>query len=227
MSRRLLLVEDDIAVQRVLALALGEEGFEVTATAAGGDVMDRLAAEDIDVVLLDLMLPDIDGLEVCRRVRRATDVPLIIITARSDSHDVVAGLEAGADDYIVKPFVAKVLAARVRALLRRSGGAHGAESATLVAGPLEIRPAEAVVLRDGAPVALTSTEFRLLVDLATHLGEVVGRPELLHRVWGYEHVGDGRLVDVHVRRLRAKVERDPSNPRHLVTVRGFGYKLRP
>ena len=226
MSRRMLLVEDDVAVQRVLTLALREEGFEVTVAATGADALDRLARDAVDVVLLDLMLPDIDGLEVCRTVRQTSDVPLIIVTARSDSHDVVAGLEAGADDYVVKPFVAKVLAARVRALLRRVGASGDAEPSTITVGPLEIRPAEAVVLRDGDPVALTRTEFQLLVELAHRVGEVVSRADLLQRVWGYDYLGDGRLVDVHVRRLRGKVEHDPSNPRHLLTVRGLGYKLR-
>jgi DNA-binding response OmpR family regulator len=226
MSRRMLLVEDDVAVQRVLTLALREEGFDVTVASNGADALEHLARDAVDVVLLDLMLPDVDGLEVCRKVRQTSDVPLIIVTARSDSHDVVAGLEAGADDYVVKPFVAKVLAARVRALLRRAGTSGEAESSAITIGSLEIRPAEALVLRDGEAVALTRTEFQLLVELAHRLGEVVSRADLLQRVWGYDYLGDGRLVDVHVRRLRGKVERDPSNPRHLLTVRGLGYKLR-
>jgi DNA-binding response OmpR family regulator len=229
MTRCLLLIEDDLAVQRVLSLALGQEGFILRATASGLDALRMVRDPDIEVVLLDLMLPDLDGLEVCRRIRRVSDVPLIMVTARSDSHDVVAGLEAGADDYIVKPFVAKVLAARIRALLRRADAEVSPEAASPVlrAGPLEIRPTEAVVLRDGEPVALTRTEFRLIVELASHVGEVVSRAELLQRVWEYDYLGDGRLVDVHVRRLRSKVEADPSNPRHLMTVRGFGYKLVP
>jgi DNA-binding response OmpR family regulator len=226
MSRRMLLVEDDVAVQRVLTLALREEGFDVTVASNGADALEHLARDAVDVVLLDLMLPDVDGLEVCRKVRQTSDVPLIIVTARSDSHDVVAGLEAGADDYVVKPFVAKVLAARVRALLRRAGTSGEAEPSAITIGSLEIRPAEALVLRDGEAVALTRTEFQLLVELAHRLGEVVSRADLLQRVWGYDYLGDGRLVDVHVRRLRGKVERDPSNPRHLLTVRGLGYKLR-
>jgi DNA-binding response OmpR family regulator len=226
MSRRMLLVEDDVAVQRVLTLALREEGFDVTVASNGADALEHLARDAVDVVLLDLMLPDVDGLEVCRKVRQTSDVPLIIVTARSDSHDVVAGLEAGADDYVVKPFVAKVLAARVRALLRRAGTSGEAEPSAITIGSLEIRPAEALVLRDGEAVALTRTEFQLLVELSHRLGEVVSRADLLQRVWGYDYLGDGRLVDVHVRRLRGKVERDPSNPRHLLTVRGLGYKLR-
>jgi DNA-binding response OmpR family regulator len=226
MSRRMLLVEDDVAVQRVLTLALREEGFDVTVASNGADALEHLARDAVDVVLLDLMLPDVDGLEVCRKVRQSSDVPLIIVTARSDSHDVVAGLEAGADDYVVKPFVAKVLAARVRALLRRAGTSGDTEPSAITIGPLEIRPTEALVLRDGEAIALTRTEFQLLVELSHRVGEVVSRADLLQRVWGYDYLGDGRLVDVHVRRLRGKVERDPSNPRHLLTVRGLGYKLR-
>jgi DNA-binding response OmpR family regulator len=227
MSRRLVLVEDDVAIQRVLEIALREEGFDLAVTPRGLAALDLLASQAVDVVLLDLMLPDIDGLEVCRRMRKISDVPLIMITARSDSHDVVAGLEAGADDYIVKPFVAKVLAARIRALLRRSASGQVSEPQSYSAGQLEIHPDEAVVRLDGEPVALTSTEFRLLVELAGRLGSVVDRTELLRQVWGYENSGDGRLVDVHIRRLRGKIERDPSNPRHLITVRGLGYKLQP
>ncbi|WP_281257794.1 response regulator transcription factor [Asanoa hainanensis] len=221
----MLLVEDDVAVQRVLTLALREEGFDIVVASTGTEALEHLGRNQVDVVLLDLMLPDVDGLEVCRKVRQSSDVPLIIVTARTDSHDVVAGLEAGADDYVVKPFVAKVLAARVRALLRRAGAPGETEPSAVTVGPLEIRPAEAVVLRDGAQVALTRTEFQLLVELARRTGEVVSRTDLLQRVWGYDYLGDGRLVDVHVRRLRGKVERDPGNPRHLLTVRGLGYKL--
>jgi DNA-binding response OmpR family regulator len=227
MSRRLLLVEDDTAVQRVLALALRAEGFELALTGSGAEGLDLLSSAPVDVVLLDLMLPDLDGLDVCRHVRRGSDVPLIIITARADSHDMVAGLEAGADDYIVKPFVAKVLAARIRALLRRYRSRSDTGPAVITVGDMEIRPTEAVVLRGGAAVALTRTEFRLLVELAERPGEVLDRGELLQRVWGYGYLGDGRLVDVHIRRLRAKVESHPGNPRHLITVRGLGYKLQP
>jgi DNA-binding response OmpR family regulator len=226
-SRKLLLVEDDQAVQRILTLCLREDGFEIVVTSSGTEGMQLLSDGSIDVVLLDLMLPDLDGLEVCRRVRQDSDIPLIIVTARSDSHDMVAGLEAGADDYIVKPFVAKVLAARIRALLRRYHPAAADHADAIWFGDLEIRPAEAIVSCGGAPVCLTRTEFRLLVELAQRSGEVVGRDELLQRVWGYDYPGDGRLVDVHIRRLRAKVEQTPGKPRHLLTVRGLGYKLQP
>ncbi|MDY7083813.1 MAG: response regulator transcription factor [Actinomycetota bacterium] len=222
-GRRLLLIEDDPAVQRVLTIALCEEGFHLDVASTARHALHLFGRLPIDVVLLDLMLPDLDGLELCRRLRKVSDVPLIMVTARADSHDMVAGLESGADDYIVKPFVAKVLAARVRALLRRAQGAR--PERVVAAGALEVRPAEAVVLAAGEPVQLTRTEFRLLVTLAERLDEVVSRDELLQKVWGYDYLGDGRLVDVHMRRLRAKVEPDPSQPRHLITVRGLGYRL--
>ena len=170
------------------------------------------------------MLPDIDGFEVCRAIRRTSDVPIIMVTARDDTHDVVAGLEAGADDYLTKPFAPKELSARIRAMLRRVRAMDPA-AAHLVFGDLEIVPEEGVVRRGGREVHLTKTEFRLLVELASSPGRVLSREVLLERVWGYGYFGDGRLVDVHVRRLRTKVEADPANPRHVVTVRGLGYKL--
>jgi DNA-binding response OmpR family regulator len=175
-------------------------------------------------VLIDLMLPGIDGFECCRSLRRASDVPIIMVTARTDTYDVVAGLEAGADDYVTKPFVAKELAARIRALLRRARGSEPSSRA-LEVGDLEIIPLEGVVRRAGEPVHLTRTEFRLLCELASNPGRVFSRELLLERVWGYDYFGDGRLVDVHVRRLRTKVEDDPARPQHVVTVRGLGYKL--
>ena len=190
----------------------------------GEQALERFNHQPADVVLIDIMLPDIDGFEVCRSIRRMSDVPIVMVTARDDTHDVVAGLEAGADDYLTKPFAPKELSARIRALLRRvrtmePGAAH------LRFGDLEIVPEEGVVRRVGREVHLTKTEFRLLVELASSPGRVLSREVLLERVWGYGYFGDGRLVDVHVRRLRTKVEADPANPRHVVTVRGLGYKL--
>jgi DNA-binding response OmpR family regulator len=172
------------------------------------------------------MLPGIDGFEVCRQIRRQSDVPIIMVTARDDTHDVVAGLEAGADDYLTKPFAPKELSARIRALLRRARSAEPGLS-RLKFGELEIVPDEGVVTSEGREVHLTKTEFRLLVELAATPGRVFSREALLERVWGHGYFGDGRLVDVHVRRLRTKVEVDPANPRHVVTVRGLGYKLQP
>jgi DNA-binding response OmpR family regulator len=167
-----------------------------------------------------------DGFELCRRLRARSDVPILILTARSDSHDVVAGLEAGADDYVVKPAVPKELSARVRALLRRATRTD-AEPRNPVFGDIEVVPDAGTVKVAGAEVNLTKTEFKLLCELAQNPGRLLTREVLLDRVWGYGYFGDGRLVDVHVRRLRTKVEKDPTHPRHIVTVRGLGYKLEP
>ena len=185
------------------------------------------AADGADVVLVDLMLPGIDGFECCRQLRRSSDVPIIIVTARVDSHEVVAGLEAGADDYVTKPFVMKELAARIRALRRRARAATAAAVGVIEVRDLELRPDEGVVLRGGVDIHLTRTEFRLLCELAEAPSRVFSRETLLERVWGYDYFGDGRIVDVHVRRLRTKIEVDPSQPELLVTVRGLGYKLQP
>jgi DNA-binding response OmpR family regulator len=217
-----LLVEDDPRVRRVLQLALRDEGYVVELAGTGREGLQALASSTPDVVLLDLMLPDLDGFDVCRRIRHDSDVPVIMVTARTDSHDVVAGLEAGADDYVTKPLIAKELSARIRALLRRVEPARTPRRVR--AGDLEIRVDEGVVLRAGVPLHLTHTEFRLLAELALASG-VRSREELLERVWGYGYFGDGRLVDVHVRRLRTKVERDPANPTLVVTARGLGYRL--
>jgi DNA-binding response OmpR family regulator len=170
------------------------------------------------------MLPGIDGFEVCRSIRRESDVPIIMVTARVDTHDVVAGLEAGADDYMTKPLQPKELSARIRALLRRVRTTQPGNP-RMTFGELEVVPQEGVVTRDGEQVHLTKTEFRLLVELANNPGKVFSREDLLEKVWGHGVFGDGRLVDVHVRRLRTKVEPDPAHPRHVVTVRGLGYKL--
>ncbi len=184
-----------------------------------------LAQHQIDVVLLDVMLPEIDGFEVCRQMRRISDAPIIMVTARTDSHDVVAGLEAGADDYVTKPFVAKELSARIRALLRRARGSSSPKR--VKAAGLDISPIDGVVLRDGVPIALTRTEFGLLCELATMPGRVFSREDLLERVWGYGYFGDTRIVDAHVRRLRTKIEVDPARPNVVLTVRGLGYQLGP
>ena len=170
------------------------------------------------------MLPGMDGFELCRNIRRSSDVPIVMVTARIDTHDVVAGLEAGADDYLTKPFAQKELSARIRALLRRARPSSPGHS-RLVFGDLEIIPDEGKVLLGDTELALTKTEFRLLCELAADPGGVFSREALLDKVWGYGYFGDGRLVDVHIRRLRMKVETDPANPRHVVTVRGLGYRL--
>ncbi len=224
MGTRVLSVEDDERIRMAVKLALEDEGWTVDEAANGEEALALFTRAPTDVVLIDIMLPDIDGFEVCRAIRRNSDVPIIMVTARDDTHDVVAGLEAGADDYLTKPFAPKELSARIRALLRRVR-ATDPTSPHLRFGDLEIIPDEGVVRRAGRDVHLTRTEFRLLVELATSPGKVFSREVLLDRVWGYDYFGDGRLVDVHVRRLRTKVEADAANPRHVVTVRGLGYKL--
>ena len=221
MSTDILLVEDDPRIRQVLELALRDHGYDVRSAATGEQALEQVAARRPDVLLLDLMLPGIDGLEVCRRVRAQGDLPIIAVTARTDSADVVAGLEAGADDYVTKPVVASVLAARIRAVLRRVP----AHPSTTRVGELEVLTDRAVVLRRGEPLALTKTEYRLLCELAEQPGAVRTREELLRDVWGYDYFGDTRLLDVHVRRLRVKVEDDPGNPQLVLTVRGIGYRL--
>ena len=222
-SGRILLVEDDGRIRASTRLALEEDGFDVEEADAAETALERFAAQPADVVLLDLMLPGMDGLECCRELRRMSSVPVIMVTARTDTPDVVAGLEAGADDYVTKPFVTTELSARIAALLRRSRASDA--KVRLQFGDVEIHPEEGTVTRGGKDVHCTRTEFRLLCELAANPGKVLSREHLLDKVWGYDYFGDGRLVDVHIRRLRTKVEDDPANPRHILTVRGMGYKL--
>ena len=224
MGTRILAVEDDERIRTAVRMALEDEGWVVDEAASGEIALEVFNQRPANVVLIDLMLPGIDGFDVCRSLRRVSDVPIVMVTARADTHDVVAGLEAGADDYVTKPFQPKELSARIRALLRRARPAASG-STELHFGELEIVPDEGVVRRSGAEIHLTKTEFRLLCELASLPGRVFSREQLLERVWGYDYFGDGRLVDVHVRRLRTKVENDPAAPRHVVTVRGLGYKL--
>jgi DNA-binding response OmpR family regulator len=224
MGTRILSVEDDERIRTAVRMGLEDEGWIVDEAASGEDALGVFAERPADVVLIDIMLPGMDGFAVCRAIRRTSDVPILMVTARADTHDVVAGLEAGADDYVTKPFQPKELSARIRALLRRARPAASGHP-QINFGELEIIPDEGSVRRAGTEVHLTKTEFRLLCELASVPGRVFSREQLLERVWGYDYFGDGRLVDVHVRRLRTKVEADPAAPRHVVTVRGLGYKL--
>jgi DNA-binding response OmpR family regulator len=221
-----LTVEDDSRIRAALRLALEDEGYEVDEAADAEAALQRNAAQPADVVLVDLMLPGMSGLELCRELRRSSDVPIVVVTARSDTHDVVAGLEAGADDYVTKPFVVKELSARIRSLLRRAQSPANAPERYDFDG-VEIVPQSGMVFRNGSEVSLTKTEFRVLCELAEHAGIVLSREQLLERVWGYDYFGDARIVDAHIRRLRTKVEQDPGNPTLVVTVRGLGYKLQP
>ncbi|MDP8971276.1 MAG: response regulator transcription factor [Actinomycetota bacterium] len=223
MEARVLLVEDDERIRQALGLALADEGCQVVEARSGEEALRRLESISVDVVLLDLMLPGVDGLAVCCTLRSRGDLPIIIVSARSDTSDVISGLEAGADDYVTKPFVANELVARIRALLRRRRP-ESEERPRLYIGDVEIRPDEGVVCRGNEEIHLTRTEFRLLVELASANGRVVTREELLHRVWGHDYFGDTRLLDVHIRRLRRKVEVNPDDPALVLTVRGVGYK---
>ena len=222
MPHRIRLVEDDPSIRELTTIGLTAAGYEVIAAADGREALDRFAAEGPDAVVLDIMLPVLDGLAVCRTIRLGSAVPIIMLTARTDAFDVVAGLEAGADDYIRKPFELPELVARLRVALRRAGTTE--TGGPLHLGPLEIDEASHTVRRDGQEIALSHTEFRLLAELARRPGQVFTRELLLEQIWGYDYLGDSRLVDVAIQRLRAKVEAEPAHPELLLTVRGVGYK---
>tara|TARA_B100002051_G_scaffold13597_1_gene11263 strand:+ start:910 stop:1590 length:681 start_codon:yes stop_codon:yes gene_type:complete len=224
MSTKVLVVEDDERIRTAVRLALENEGWEVIEARSGEEALQVFPEADADIVLIDIMLPGIDGFEVCRTVRRQSDIPVVMVTARDDTHDVVAGLEAGADDYLTKPFAPKELSARIRALLRRVR-IPTTELSNLEFGDLKILPDQGQVIVDKKAIHLTRTEFQLLIELASAPGRVFSRDELLERVWGRGYFGDGRLVDVHIRRLRKKIEPEDAKPRYVITVRGFGYKL--
>ncbi len=223
MDERLLLVEDDASIREIVSIGLKAAGFRVATAVDGRQGLASARSGGFDTVILDVMLPSLDGFEVCREIRKFSRVPIVMLTARTDLIDVVVGLESGADDYVKKPFELPELIARLRAVLRRA--AAPAQDMTIVVGPLEINPAGFTVLRDGVELSLTATEFRLLAELATRPGQVFTRELLLQRVWDYEYLGEAHVVDVAIQRLRAKVEDDPSRPALIKTVRGVGYRL--
>jgi len=221
MKSRVLVVDDDTALAEMLGIVLRSEGLEPVFCANGNDALATFRSARPDIVLLDVMLPGKDGITVCREIRTESDVPIVMLTARTDTLDVVIGLESGADDYVVKPFKPKELVARMRARLRRTDE-PGAASLTI--NDVTIDVAGHRVTRAGASVNLTPLEFDLLVALARRPWQVFTRDQLLEQVWGYRHAADTRLVNVHVQRLRSKIEKDPENPEIVVTVRGVGYK---
>jgi two-component system response regulator MtrA len=223
MDERLLLVEDDASIREVAKLGLARAGFRVTTAADGREGLLHFRQTSFDLVILDVMLPVLDGYEVCRQIRAESRVPIIMLSAKSDTVDVVVGLELGADDYVTKPFELPELVARARAALRRSTAVP--EEPVLARGELEIDPGAFVAKRRGEELKLTATEFKLLLELARRPGQVFTRELLLERVWNYEYLGDSRLVDVAVQRLRAKVEDDPREPQAIKTVRGVGYRF--
>ena len=230
---RLLVVEDDDPIRTALRWALEDEGYDVAEAVSGEEALAAVGTAAPDVMVVDLMLGSMDGFAVIREVRRDHDLPIIVVSARADTHDIVAALEAGADDYVTKPFEVKEITARLRALRRRAGSgaaAAGAGPEEVVldrspAAPLVLREAAGTVHRGEEQLPLTLTEFRLLCELASAPGRVFSRQVLLERVWEHGFFGDERIVDVHIRRLRTKVEREPAAPRIVVTVRGLGYRL--
>ena len=222
---RVLVVEDEESFSDALSFMLRKEGFEVGVASTGTDAVAQFDQQGADVVLLDLMLPGMSGTEVCRTLRQRSAVPIIMVTAKDGEVDKVVGLELGADDYVTKPFSSRELVARIRAVLRRTGEPEELLPATLEAGPVRIDVERHVVSVNGAQISLPLKEFELLELLLRNAGRVLTRGMLIDRVWGSDYVGDGKTLDVHVKRLRAKIESDPAAPVHLVTVRGLGYKF--
>ena len=222
---RILIVEDEESLSDPLSYLLGKEGFEVAVVDNGVDAVAEFDRSGADLMLLDLMLPGLSGTEVCRQVRQRSSVPIIMLTAKDAEIDKVVGLELGADDYVTKPYSSRELVARIRAVLRRQGEPEELVSATVQAGPVRMDIERHVVSVHGERVAMPLKEFELLEMLLRNAGRVLTRGQLIDRVWGSDYVGDTKTLDVHVKRLRSKIEPDPSAPRHLVTVRGLGYKF--
>ncbi|MEU2616492.1 response regulator transcription factor [Micromonospora sp. NPDC007271] len=225
---RVLVVEDEESFSDALSYMLRKEGFEVSVAATGTAALTEFDRTGADIVLLDLMLPEMSGTEVCRQLRQRSHVPIIMVTARDSEIDKVVGLEIGADDYVTKPYSPRELVARIRAVLRRqSAEATDSGTPTLAAGPVRMDIERHVVTVDGAAVQLPLKEFELLELLLRNAGRVLTRGQLIDRVWGADYVGDTKTLDVHVKRLRSKIEPEPSAPRYIVTVRGLGYKFEP
>jgi two-component system response regulator RegX3 len=225
---RVLVVEDEESYSDALAYMLGKEGFDVAVASTGPDALTQFNSAGADIVLLDLMLPGLPGTEVCRRIRATSNVPVIMVSAKDAEVDKVVGLELGADDYVTKPYSPRELVARIRAVLRRGQETEGAASpisATLAAGPVRMDVERHVVTVNGGDTKLPLKEFELLEMFLRNPGRVLTRGQLIERVWGADYVGDTKTLDVHVKRLRAKIEPDPATPSYLVTVRGLGYKL--
>jgi two-component system, OmpR family, response regulator RegX3 len=222
---RVLVVEDEESFSDALAYMLRKEGFEVVVCPTGPEALDAFDRNGADLVLLDLMLPGLPGTEVCRTLRQRSNVPVIMLTAKDTEVDKVVGLELGADDYVTKPFSTRELVARIRAVLRRQGETEDLPAATLEAGPVRMDVDRHVVSVRGDQVQLPLKEFELLEVLLRNADRVLTRMQLIDRVWGVDYVGDTKTLDVHVKRLRAKIEEDPATPRHIVTVRGLGYKF--
>lgn len=226
MSAKVLIVDDEEAIVKLVSFNLEKEGFETLAAYDGREALDIIRREPLDLVVLDVMLPEMDGLSLCRQLRLdGIQVPILMLTAKDGEIDKVLGLEIGADDYLTKPFSPRELVARVRALLRRTKEAKDEPEELLKLGSLEIFPLRYEVRRDGRELDLTSREFELLLLFCQNKGIVMSREQILEKVWGYDFYGDARVVDVHIRHLREKIEIDPSNPRYIKTVRGVGYKL--
>jgi two-component system response regulator RegX3 len=222
---RILLVEDEESFSDPLSYMLRKEGYEVSVAETGPDALADFDRSGADLVLLDLMLPGLSGMDVCRALRQRSSVPVIMLTAKDSEIDKVVGLEIGADDYVTKPYSSRELLARVKAVLRRGHEPEELMPATLESGPVRMDVERHTVTVDGTPIALPLKEFELLEILLRNSGRVLTRMQLIDRVWGSDYVGDTKTLDVHVKRLRAKVEPDPPNPRFIVTVRGLGYKF--
>jgi len=222
---RVLVVEDEESFSDALSYMLRREGYEVEVAATGPDALTVFERAGADLVLLDMMLPGLSGTEVCRTLRTRSNVPIIIVTARDAEVDKVVGLELGADDYVTKPFSSRELVARIRAVLRRGAEPEELMTGTVEAGPVRMDVDRHVVSVDGAHIAMPLKEFDLLELLLRNAGRVLTRGQLIDRVWGADYVGDTKTLDVHVKRLRSKIEPDPANPKYLVTVRGLGYKF--